>query len=1612
MEGERASIAMQRKRLAVISGFAVLVIALAAVGSALGWVCHRVRVFERTHGGDVLANISVREDDARIRREIQEQQSAATGAVASASAVTNAPPRMRVTDFAYDGGRTVRLTLAERPDMDVVRSYLEVEPRPAEPLAVSYTTRYDHARRIALPVLRIEGDFAYRTNLTLTLRRGLPILGRGADPSPDGSLAEDYVRTFRRPDAAPCVRFAAKGRYLPPGGRRTLALRSVNVAMIAAEIRRVEPRNIVQLLAEEENAYDHRDRRFADGESTEDMSGAAERRQIQCVNRINEEEVTELPVAVGDGGRTNGVFLVSVLDANRPRRDYDWQGDGRPVNPKRYQLVCVSDLALSVRSCGGDATDAWVTSLLTGRPVAGAWIEAYSTANTRVMEGRTDAGGRASLSRVAEGEPFAVVAYSPEGDDMTFLALGERTLVDEMPEAGGRPRYLSGGEVEAFVWTDRGIYRHGERMLVHAIVRDRDRKAPKPLPVEVRLVAPNGGVHSRLALVTDAEGAILNDRLCVPADQPSGDWRLVVKLPGPKGRVLGARTVKVEEFAPPQIRVEVAADAAAHPSNFTFAVRAEYLSGGPCHALRGEGAVVFEDAPFAPPGWRGWHFGNDDLGLRPSYRRLAGTALDRGGRAVFAAPLWAGSGLPRAMVRATGEGTVLEDGGRPATARGTALLHFYPYYIGSTLGTWVRREPGVRPRMALACVGPDGRRLAEARHLVMKVERIDVVSTCREAPGAFAVWESTRVRRIVADGVPVTMPPEEDAEVELPIDACGDYAVTVEDPATRVSFARTFYLSDWGDAAVRAPLANPSAVTLVPDRPSYRVGERPRLSVRSPFAGAALLTVMRERTAYAETFELTNATSEIVLRPLTAADAPNLDVALSVVQGVAADARHLAVRAHGEATVAVRPAEDEIPVALEAEVADLRSVEVSVSAPGATAVLVTVVDEGINLLTDEPVPDPVGCFAAPRRGDHWLHDLYGQVLPVLGEDRLKAGGARTGGGFGAEMLGRVSPLPTRRFRPLARWSGRLPVADGRAHVSVPLPEFAGEVRVTAVALSARATGSAAVRRKVAPRLVALPDAPRFVAPSDAFEVSLPVRNCGDGDAKLGWEIRTNGALAARCPLASLAAGAATNFTVGITAPTEPGELKVAFSVRGAGEVHDAEIPLPVRPAVPWRETAGVTRLAPGETFDPGDGRTRFREYHSPVADLVRSLDWLAEYPHGCLEQTSSRIFPLVAAGGLLASVDRASGEGARDAGACVTAGVRRLESMVRATDFVMWPDCDTAPWDPEVSLYAAHVLAEAEAAGARLTPAAKDRVAAFLRRWAMSANDEVSAYACHTLALAGTPERDRMLRLYDARERLSLVARARLARAFVRVHDRPRAEALLAGAVRPGSVKEAAFAALALLELDPDDPRILPLVGYLNDRRDRRRFHWGTTAENAHALMALGEYFRRRPPRHGERFVSWRRLELPDPASVGAETNGISVVRRLLTPEGTPADLADLRRGELLVVELEIGTEDDRVLSDLVVEDLFAGAFEPVCAALPLPGPQSPDWVMRSDARDDRMLVYSKRFELKRGEHAVFRYQVRAVSAGDYALPGVAVEGMYNPALCARSAGGRIVVRH
>ena len=1654
-------------------------VASAAILVALGGVVSSVKLYsalkveKAKHSASIAEeqNFTQEELDKKVALEIAnaEMEAAAARQKELEGNVENAKieKKLQIYSVNYEGDDWIKIKFSLPPDMDVVREYVKVDPLNSGAVSydLDYQLDYDNVSRrwINYPFLIIRGDFAHRQDVTLSVRKGFPINEKkvGRDENTElVPLSEDFTYVFKREDKTPMVNFADKGRYLAPIGDRAIAVKSVNIDKVRAQIREVPNANIVQMLALEEGEYNKIHKGWANSSSQKeeyvaDISSEPQIQDFELPNEPNKEQKTALSLKYGDETIKNGVYLVTLMRPGMERDDASYYSKGK--NTYRYRVICVSDLALSVR--GNDELLVWVTSLTGGNPVGGANVEVYSKANVLIAKGVTDEKGLCRPDRIAAGDVFCVVASASDASDRTFMAVRSSMQIDETYPEGARDEYLKEKETTAFLWSERGIYRHDEKIFLGVILRDGTLKAPEPFPVTLTLKNPQHAPYSSVTILPDENGVINYDQFTVPGSQPSGEWKIEASIPGKdtdKRIVLGSREFKVEEFAPPQIRVKAEAAEGQKPQDFMFTVSAEHLYGGAAKGLVCEGAIVFEDAPFAPADWKGYEFGDESRALKPNYRVLKKDKLDDTGRHSFYAPLFETAGLPAAMVLATAQATAFEDGGRAANARTTSLCHFYNYYIGARISSSVKIPEIGYPEIDIACVNPDGTRVAESKRLEAKLEKIKYIYTYeKNGSDDWASWDCEKVREVVADKISIPNLPTGDTIFALPTRETGDYILTIRDLDSNVSFSHSFCLSAYGedDSEIKAKLSAPTLVGLTLDKAFYRVGEEPRLLVKAPFAGTALITLMRDKVVYKDVIQLENATSEIILPSVREEFSPSLDVSVSVVQKVKSGANHFAVRSHGECVLAIRPENREIPLSLDAKVelegSEGGEIVVDISANRESEepiyAVVTVVDEGINLLTNEKTPNPIAYFAASRSAFIPFFDLYHRLLPVVGDDILRATGIKTGGGFPLALLSRISPQPSRRFKPLALWKQEIQLpGDGTSErVVFKIPEFVGEVRITALAYSKNATGSTSIQKKVTPKIITQGDAPRFVAPGDEFDISLPITNRSGQDQQVEYSIKVTGEANMLSPSEGTINLANNESRVLFfkAKALKMGEAQFVFDVNGGREMHSKHIYLPVRPAVNWQCKAGVDSLKPGESkvysSSPYSDRSNYSVSASRLGELVSALAWLAEYPHGCLEQTTSRIFPLISAGGILNTLDNSTSSNRLS---YVESGVKRVESMIRSNDFVVWPDCYYAPWDREVSLYAAHFLIEAEKSGIVLNKAAKPRVLGFLKNWAKSEKDSVSAYACHTLALAREPDKDRMLVLFDKRDSLDSLSRARLARAFIAINDRFRATTLIESCKDPKSVKEAAFILLAMLELDPKNEKIPSIVLYLTNMRDAKKFEWGTTESNAHALLALGEYYRHAGARVGEKadcrridlpdgsiqfvnagdsdaFISWRRLELPEVSEVKEAGDTLKITRKFYSPEGEELDLTKLQRGDLVIVELTLTSKEKRSYSDLVIEDLFAGAFEPVHGGIDfalypwLVKGDIDGWVLRSEARDDRMLVYSNHFEAQEGGEAKFHYPLRVVSAGSFTQGAASVEAMYDPSLRANTSSGKVEVK-
>src|SRR6476620_5493367 len=151
-------------------------------------------------------------------------------------------------------------------------------------------------------------------------------------------------------------------------------------------------------------------------------------------------------------------------------------------------------------------------------------------------------------------------------------------------------------------------------------------------------------------------------------------------------------------------------------------------------------------------------------------------------------------------------------------------------------------------------------------------------------------------------------------------------------------------------------------------------------------------------------------------------------------------------------------------------------------------VVVAAVDVGILNLTNYKPPAPDNYYLGQRQLTAEIRDLYGQLIDGMQGTR---GQIKTGGdSAGAELQG--SP-PTQK--PLALYSGIVTVgADGTAEISFDVPEFAGTVRVMAVAWTATKLGRATTDVTVRDPVVLTATLPRFLLNSDHGTMSMDIDN--------------------------------------------------------------------------------------------------------------------------------------------------------------------------------------------------------------------------------------------------------------------------------------------------------------------------------------------------------------------------------------------------------------------------------------------------------------------------------------------------------------------------------------
>lgn len=1524
-------------------------------------------------------------------------------------------------------------------------------------------------------------------------------------------LAEGTVSEVSFEESLPQVRFAGRGVILPTSQGLTIPIETNNLRAVIVRATRVYDKNIPQFLQvnelEGERELDRVGRTV--WEKTIPLGFTPDQRNRWIRHGLDVSSLVEgdpdglyrLQVyfrrphvvyqcrdSAPGAGREAPEEALADWDQEQESSYWDTYGPGRnwrehfenrrnPCHPgyywdyydhsiNAYRNFLVSDLGLIAKRGGDGSFFAAVTDLKTTGPVAGAEITLLDYQQQVLARSGTAADGTARMA--TERAPFLLVAQSRGRYGYLRLDDGQSLSVSQFDVSGAA---VEGG-MKGFIYGERGVWRPGDPIHLTFILLDTETTLPGDYPVRLELRNPRGQLVDTVNRKNPVNG-FYTFRLRTDPDAPTGNWNVRIRAGGAEFTKL----LKIETVMPNRLKIAL---------DFGKGVRslkggriegdlsAAWLHGAPARDLKAAMELTLTADQTRFPKYGEYSFDDPARTFKPESHTVFDGTLDAAGRARFSSGIQVG-GVSPGMLRADFTTRVFEPGGASSMDRVSLPYHPFDRYIG-ILAPPGDKERGMlltdtRHPVRLVAVDNEGAPVAGSRVRV-EVYKVKWRWWWEKGGESMAEYLGTPEYRPIqsgtvelADGTGVW-----DFEIKQP--EWGRYLIRVSDLEGRHSSGRTVYV-DWPGWAGRGRSDSPGGATVLSfssDKEEYRVGETVVLSIPAGQKGRGLVSLENGTRMLGSSWIETG--EETVRYTFTATPemAPNIYAHVTLLQPHLQTHNDLPIRLYGVVPIRVQDPGTRLEPVVGAPA------EFQPDHPGTLTVrekngrpmtyTVAVVDEGLLDLTRFATPDPWEHFYRREALGVRTWDLFDLVAGAYGgtlERMLAVGGGADAGPVGQKKAD--------RFPPLVRFLGPFELGAGRENTHrIEIPQYVGSVRVMVTAGQGRAFGHADRSVFVRSPLMILGTLPRVLGPGEEVELPVSVFALGEKVREAAVDIAVEGPAEVVGPRSRKIAFDHPGeglVAFRLRTQTRTGMVRVTLAAAGAGERARQTIELDIR-MPSYRETlVADAALNPGRTWRQeaaftgmeGTNEAWLEVSRIPPLDLARRLDFLIRYPHGCVEQVASAVFPQLYLSRLL----ELGTEREDEIQANVNAAIGRLQRyQLPGGGFAYWPGADEAhDW---ASSYVGHFFVEAGKAGYRIPGGVLGQWQKYQRGKALSWTRREprsglhQAYRLYTLALAGSPELGAMNRLKEM-PGLEDEARWRLAAAFQMAGQPEAALELVEGASREvpeyrelshtfgSTLRDKAMVLETLGIMDMVD-EALPLAGEVSGMLGGDQWH--STHATAFALIALA---RLTVAREGEMALaySWRgggreslrsalpvvQIPLPAPAGEAAvlelENSGTVTLYARLIRQGVPPPGAEKASRSRLDLKIRYRTLDNRELdpSELeqglefiiaveVANTGYQGEYREVALTHMVPS----GWEIRNlrmaptgrfqdsgfdyqDIRDDRVYTY---FSIGQGERKTFHMLANASYLGRFYLPPVGAEAMYDATINARVPGRWITV--
>ncbi len=1359
--------------------------------------------------------------------------------------------------------------------------------------------------------------------------------------------------------------------------------------------------------------------------------------------------------------------------------DFQWQHRTNPCYGAYYNAenfvqtnVLASDLGITAKGGTDNSYFVAVADLRTTESVGEVDLEFYDFQQQLIGTAKTNGDGIAELK--LERKPFLIIAKKEKMKGYLKTADGNALSLSRFDVAGE----VTQKGLKGFLYGDRGVWRPGDSIFLNFVLEDKDATLPDNYPIAFELMDSRGQNQYKTVTTKNIQNLYALP-VATRSDAPTGNWTATVKA----GGATFTKTIKIETVKPNRLKIDLdfgKKELTSKDEPAKGKIQVDWLHGAPGKNLRtvveAEVSAVKTEFAKLPD------FVFDDP-ARTMYTSAPVVIYDgmtnENGTANFSANIYANNATAPGKLNVNLRARAFEKGGDASIYNTKMPYSPYSSYAGIRVpknGQGEQRvDIGKDGTVKVVAVGENGAPL-RGKNLTVGLYRVEWRWWWDQGDDYVSQFNSANhFNAMSSEGVVTDANGQ--ASYNVNVNTWGRYMVRVCDTESGHCTGDFFYAGypwygeEGGSIAERQEAA---MMTFTASKEKYKVGEDIEITVPAGEKGRVLITLETGTKVIKSMWKDAKQGENKFKFEATAEMSPTVYAHVSLLQPHGQSKNDLPIRMYGVLAVDVEDPKTLLKPTIKM-VAELKpeqefTVEVSEENGEDMAYTIAVVDEGLLGLTNFKTPDPHGALYAREALGVKTWDLYDYVLGAYGgelERILAVGGD-------GEINAPSERKNANRFKPVVLHAGPFNYTGGKKTHKFKMPNYVGSVRVMLVAANADAAyGNAEKIVPVKKPLMALATLPRVLGPGETLKLPVSI-------FAMEAKVKTvDVSIAESTGLVNVVGGATrqmsfakpgedmTNFDLKVGDKT--GIAKFKITAKGGGETATQEIELDVRNPNPY-----VTRVAEGLLQANGSWSQAYKAFGTPGTNtgilevsaipplkLGERLKYLLQYPHGCIEQTTSAAFPQL----YVDKLTKLDAKQKAEVTANVSAAIDRLKNFqLPSGAFTYWPGGDYDTWGTN---YAGHFLLEAKALGYKVPDAMIDRFVKFqtaeAKRWnpdnrgaEYSWIELDQSYRLYTLALAKKPETGAMNRMRELKN-LSPESRWRLAAAYA-LNGKTDIGKEIAKAL-PTTGKVYSYWGHSYGSQLRDEAMILEtqvLLGDLTAAAANLRHvaeslaneSWYSTQTTAYSLLAIGKFagkskvgddfkfsydlgdgkvvnagsntpvFQISVPLNGTEKtlkvnnsgagILYARLISTGQPLVGdatATSNNLKIEVNYTTPSGQKLNPAAIPQGTDFIAEVVVTHPGTRAMNfeEMALTQIFPSGWEIINARLHNMAEFSNTNVPKyQDIRDDRVLTY---FDIPRSARQVYRVRLNAAYQGRYYLPTVGCEAMYDNTISASRPG-------